>query len=292
MKSICMNKTINKYLLLSAVIVAALSTFQTSAVAKSQTTTATELNTESHVQFIRYDDSKAIVIKTKRGFATHIDLEADEHIAKVGGGDSDGWLIEATVGANFIFLKPKSSAHDSNIVLKTDKRSYAFDLRILKDHAPERGTWRLAFIYAKPTAEIPSLTAAQIEDQNKAQIKELQAVPQPKRNTQYSMQVMPKSDEISPTAAWDDGNFTYLRIPNHREIPAVFRVTADGSEAMVNTHMEGDNKDVVVIHGVAKHYVLRLSKQVVGVWNEAYDIEGVSPKAGTVTSGVSRKVAE
>jgi type IV secretion system protein VirB9 len=43
---------------------------------------------------------------------------------------------------------------------------------------------------------------------------------------------------------------------------------------------------------MAKHYVLRLSKQVVGVWNDAYDIEGVSPKNGTVTLGVSRQVAE
>ena len=67
-------------------------------------------------------------------------------------------------------------------------------------------------------------------------------------------------------------------------------MAADDSETMVNTHMEGDNKDTIVIHGVAKHYVLRLSKQVVGVWNEAYDIDGGSPKNGTVIPNVSRKV--
>ena len=52
------------------------------------------------------------------------------------------------------------------------------------------------------------------------------------------MQVMTNSDEIAPTAAWDDGNFTYLKIPNHREIPAVFRVTADGTESVSYTHLD------------------------------------------------------
>ncbi len=283
-----MKYLLNKPLILSAI--AAVFTAQGLAVANVQA--ATDVKSISNVQFIQYDDSKATVIKTKRGFATHIDLEADEHITKVGGGDSDGWQIEATVGTNFIFLKPKSTAHDSNMVLKTDKRSYTFDLRILNDHAPEIATWHLVFTYAKPVTELPPLTVAQIEVLNKAKVKALQAAPLPKKNSQYSMQVMPASDEIAPTAAWDDGTFTYLRIPNHREIPTVFRVTADGTESMVNTHMEGDNKDTIVIHGVAKRYVLRLSSQVVGIWNDAYDIEGVSPKNGTVTLGVTRKVME
>ncbi|MDZ4212003.1 MAG: TrbG/VirB9 family P-type conjugative transfer protein, partial [Methylotenera sp.] len=214
------------------------------------------------------------------------------HITEVAGGDSAGWEIVATKGNNDIFMKPKSSAHDTNLVVATDRRSYAFDLRILSDRSSEIATWHLAFTYAKPVTELPPLTAAQIEVLNKAKVKTLQAAPQPKKNTQYSMQVMPASDEIAPTAAWDDGTFTYLRIPNHREIPTVFRVTADGTESMVNTHMEGDNKDTIVIHGVAKRYVLRLSSQVVGIWNDAYDIEGVSPKNGTVTLGVTRKVME
>ena len=246
------------------------------------------------VQLVPYDTSQATVIKAKRGFATHIDLEADEHIVRdgVGGGDTDNWITSAKAGSNFILLKPKKNAHDSNLVVKTDRRSYAFDLRVLKDRSPDKGTWRIAYTYPKPNTEVAALTPAQIEAINKAKVKQLQDAPQTIRNTQYSMQAMPNSDEIAPTAAWDDGNFTYLKIPGHREIPAVFRVTADGAESMVNIHMEGDNKDTIVIHGMAKHYILRLSKQVVGVWNDAYDIEGVSPNNGTVTLGVSRKVAE
>ena len=258
---------------------------------------------DTKVQLIAYDQHTTTLINAKHGFVTHIDLAADEHIVKdgVGGGDGDNWIVSANVGSNFILLKPKKNAHDCNLTVKTDKRSYVFDLRVLSHRAADKGTWHVAFSYENeaPTPAAIQQQKAQVE---LAKIKALQALPLPVKNTQYSMQVMPQSEGIAPKAAWDDGNFTYLVIPNHREIPAVFKVTADGNktinneviskESMVNTHMEGDNKDTIVIHGVAKQYVLRLSQQVVGIWNEAYDIDGGSLQHGTVIPNVSRKLLE
>ena len=141
------------------------------------------------VQLVPYDTSQATMIKAKRGFATHIDLEADEHIVKdgVGGGDTDNWITSAKAGSNFILLKPKKNAHDSNLVVKTDRRSYAFDLRVLKDHSPDKGTWRIAYTYPKSNTEVAALTPAQIEAINKAKVKQLQDAPQAIRNTQYSI---------------------------------------------------------------------------------------------------------
>jgi len=105
------------------------------------------------------------------------------------------------------------------------------------------------------------------------------------RNASYSMQVMPHSDDIAPVAAWDDGRFTYLRIPNNRRIPAIFRVSEDGSESVVDRHMEGD---VIVVHELAQRFVLRLADEVVGIWNDAYDMDGVPPEDGTTVGGVKR----
>lgn len=263
---------------------------------------------DTKVQLIAYDKNTATLIKAKHGFVTHIDLAVDEHIVKdgVGGGDGDNWIVSANVGSNFILLKPKKNAHDCNLTVKTDKRSYVFDLRVLSHHANDKGTWHVAFTYENE-APSPAVIKQQMVQAELAQIKALQALPLPVKNTHYSMQVMPQSEGIAPKAAWDDGNFTYLVIPNHREIPAVFKVTVDGNktinneiashetirlETMVNTHMEGDNKDTIVIHGVAKQYVLRLSQQVVGIWNEAYDIDSGSPRHGTIIPHVSRKLSE
>ena len=258
---------------------------------------------DTKVQRIAYDQQTTTLIRAKHGFVTHIDLAVDEHIVKdgVGGGDGDNWIVSANVGSNFILLKPKKNAHNCNLTVKTDKRSYVFDLRVLSQNSADKGTWYVAFTYENepPTPAVIQQQKAQVE---LAKIKALQALPLPVKNTSYSMQVMSQSEGIAPKEAWDDGNFTYLVIPNHREIPAVFKVTVDGNkttnheilshETMVNTHMEGDNKDTIVIHGVAKQYVLRLSEQVVGIWNDAYDIEGGSPHHGTVIPHVSRKLLE
>lgn len=258
---------------------------------------------DTKVQLIAYDQNTSTLIRAKHGFVTHIDLAVDEHIVKdgVGGGDGDNWIVSANVGSNFILLKPKKNAHDCNLTVKTDKRSYVFDLRVLSHQVADKGTWHVAFSYENE-APTPAAIKQQMAQAEQAQIKALQALPLPVKNTHYSMQVMPQSEGIAPKAAWDDGNFTYLLIPNHREIPAVFKVTVDGkkntnneiisNETMVNMHMEGDNKDTIVIHGVAKQYVLRLSQQVVGIWNDAYDIDGGSPQHGTVIPQVSRKLLE
>jgi type IV secretion system protein VirB9 len=99
------------------------------------------------------------------------------------------------------------------------------------------------------------------------------------------MEVILHSDDIAPTAAWDDGRFTYLRIPNNRRMPAVFRVADDGTESVVDKHVQGDT---IVVHEVAKRFVLRLADEVVGIWNDAYDMDGVPPQGGTTASGVKR----
>ena len=215
---------------------------------------ATAEVTDNEVQFVPYDKNKATLVKAKRGFATHIKLDGNESITEVAGGDSTNWNVSASKGNNDIFFSPKSGAHDTNIVVATNKRNYVFDLRVLNNNSPDKGTWYLAFTYegeldpvAISVAHTP--TKEHMAKTEQATIKALAAESLPLKNMQYSMQIMPNSDDIAPKSAGDDGNFTYLYIPNHREIPAVFRVAADDSETMVNTHMEGDNKDTIVIHG-------------------------------------------
>nr|WP_249206024.1 MULTISPECIES: hypothetical protein [Burkholderia] len=46
--------------------------------------------------------------------------------------------------------------------------------------------------------------------------------------------------------------------------------------------------DVIVVHEVARRFVLRLGKEVVGLWNDAFDVDGVPPADGTTVSGVKR----
>jgi type IV secretion system protein VirB9 len=49
--------------------------------------------------------------------------------------------------------------------------------------------------------------------------------------------------------------------------------------------MEGD---LMVIHEVARRFVMRLGNQVIGLWNESFDVDGAPPIDGTSAPGVAR----
>ncbi|PRX27280.1 type IV secretion system protein VirB9 [Paraburkholderia sp. BL18I3N2] len=237
---------------------------------------------DSRVRQIAYAPDAVVRIDAQRGFATHIALDPHEQIQVVAPGDRDGWQVVANRGDHDVYLKPQLAAHNSNLEIRTDKRSYSFDLVVLPLKAKFGNgdeIYRVTFVYPD---ELKAQTHAEADAALMAQ---LLAQPSVVRNTRYSMQVMPHSDDIAPVAAWDDGRFTCIRISANRRIPAIFRVADDGTESVVDKHMEDDT---IVVHEVAKRFVLRLGDEVVGIWNDAYDMDGVPPSDGTTVNGVKR----
>lgn len=237
---------------------------------------------DSRVRQIVYASDAVVRIEAQRGFATHIALDPHEQILVVAPGDRDGWQVVANKGDHDVYLKPQLAAHDSNLEVRTDKRSYSFDLVVLPLKAKFGNgdeMYRVTFVYPD---EVSARTHAEADAALVAQRLAQSSVV---RNTRYSMQVMPHSDDIAPVAAWDDGRFTSIRIPANRRIPAIFRVADDGTESVVDKHMENDT---IVVHEVAKRFVLRLGDEVVGIWNDAYDLDGVPPRDGTTVNGVKR----
>ena len=83
--------------------------------------------------------------------------------------------------------------------------------------------------------------------------------------------------------------FHYLKFPNNRDFPVAFLVAADGSESLVNSHVDGDT---LVIHRVAPQLVLRFGKAVVSVFNDSFDSDGVVPANGTTAPGAQRELKE
>ncbi|MBQ9619919.1 MAG: TrbG/VirB9 family P-type conjugative transfer protein, partial [Neisseriaceae bacterium] len=72
---------------------------------------------------------------------------------------------------------------------------------------------------------------------------------------------------IAPSAIWDDGRFTYIQYADNRDLPAVYKINPDGSEMLVNSHME---EDVIVVHETAPKLIIRLGESVLGVENKGY----------------------
>lgn len=251
---------------------------------------------DARVKSVVYNENDVVAIYAYQGVATHVVFAPDEEVLDMASGFSAGW--EFSNRRNNLYLKPKSlepadtaspaslspqpGRWDTNLIVTTTRRVYAFQLFLIGPRVPDaklpidpRMAFRIKFLYptdeaAKADAKLASTRLAQ---------------PPLVRNTSYTMQVGKRSSAIAPTSAYDDGRFTYLKFPNNREIPAVFLAAEDGTESLVNVHV---NDDVVVVQRVAPRLTLRLGKQVVAVFNEAYDMDGVPPSEGTTVKGVRR----
>lgn len=252
-----------------------------------------------------YDAQAVVTVPVKRGVVTHVVLDADEAITDVGaglGGDcakpDAAWCIAAQPGGRNIFVKPKSTASaPNNLAVVTDRRTHAFRFVLLGDGDPKPAVYRLVVRAPAPRVQaasawrgpdlvpspapapvVPTPTAAELVAER------IKAKPQV-LNTSYSIAEGKASEDIVPTLVFDDGRFTYLRFPGNREIPAVFHVLGDGGESLVNARMEDD---LLVVDRVSRRLVLRAGSAVVGLWNEAFDIDGVLPAESTTVPGVRR----
>ena len=237
---------------------------------------------DARVRKVRYVPDEVVRIIAQRGFATHVELDPTEHILVVAPGDRDGWYVVANRGDHDVYLKPKLAAHDTNLIVRTDRRSYSFDLLVLPLKARfgnAHEMYRVSFVYPDTAASDASIAA------RLACLQKRLSQPSVVRNAAYSMQVMPHAEDIAPSAVWDDGRFTYIRIPNNRRIPAIFRIEDDDTERVVDKHID---RDVVVVHELARRLVLRLGDEAVGLWNDAFDIDGVAPQHGVTVDGVRR----
>lgn len=254
-----------------------------------------------------YDPRAVVTVPVKRGVVTHIVLDADESLTDAGsgfGGDCGkpeaAWCIAAQPGGRNIFVKPKSTATvPNNLAVVTDRRTHAFRLVVLDDGDKRQPVYRLTVRAPVTRAAFVGRVASQVATAALALPIEA-PMPPPQEvvadrlkarpevvNSSYAIAQGDGSDDIVPTLVFDDGHFTYFRFPGNREVPAVFQVLADGSESLVNARMEDD---LLVVDRVSRRLMLRAGSAVVGVWNDAFDLDGVLPSGGTTVPGVQRVI--
>jgi len=260
--------------------------------------------TDPRLREVVYDPRAVVTVPVKRGVVTLIVLDTDESITEVAaglGGDcakaESAWCVAAQAGGRNLFVKAKSSAiAANNLAVVTDRRTHTFRFVVLPDGDPKPPVYRLvvkaparvapasrlALRDVAPLMALPAIPAPPPPQQVVAE--RLQAKPQV-MNTQYSIAEGDGSQDIVPALVFDDGRFTYLRFPGNREVPAVFHVLGDGSETLVNARMEDD---LLVVDRVSRRLVLRAGSAVVGLWNEAFDLDGKPPGDGTTVPGVQR----
>lgn len=223
------------------------------------------LGDDSRVQYFKYDPNTVYPVKAKMGYSTLVQLDEGEEVTENGGlgmGDSQAWNL--AVKGNNIFFKPIQENADTNIVLVTNKRTYAF---VLSMQPPESNdtTYIVRFIYPAEKVATPATTEQKQENKPTmptslqvayTDVNGNQLLIDSDVNTQYEYR---GAELLKPTNAWDNGRFTYIRYNHGMDIPTVYRVLPDKTEAIVNTHIE---QDTIVLQEVGKNYRLRFGKAV------------------------------
>jgi type IV secretion system protein VirB9 len=224
-----------------------------------------------------YDAAQVYRLQGFPGYALHLEFAAGEVFEGLGAGDIEA--VSVVAEGNHLFLKPKASPVATNLTLLTNRHTYLIDYRVSARHAiPEREEliFSVKFLYPGDTAEAAALAVAA------RRVSEALATPAAPLNRRYGF-CGPKT--LRPIEAFDDGVQTRLKFPPRVDLPAIFVRNEDGTEALVNFTVEGEG---VVLHRVAKAFVLRRGHLTGCIVNEAFAGGGAALSSGTVSPTVER----
>lgn len=250
---------------------------------------------DARVRVVDYNPLNVVRVDTFYGVSTDLNFGAGEAIKDVAFGDDQAWTAKPR--GNHLFLKPKAKHASTNLTVVTSKRTYQFLLYVIprklddpKAYADHRLVYALTFRY--PDEVKAKLEAEAKAREKKAQADALNAKLADASKTLHNDNYWVKgSQEISPTGAYDDGRFIYLKFSNNRDMPAVYQVNAKGKESLINTNVIHGN--TIVVQRLVKHLMLRKGDLVASVVNRSFDLDdGADNTTGTVSPSVQRVIKE
>ena len=241
---------------------------------------------DKRVRHINYQAEQVVKLVGHYGFATDIAFAQGETIKQIAMGDSDAWSV--TPVANHIFIKPKSNKAITNMTVLTNQRVYSFELSAhWSQHGahPYPNDMMFAIDFRYPSEQQQINLKKQRQQQLKQQLNAIQ--PPQVRNQNYFYK---GDDSIKPIHAFDDGRFTYLTFNRKQDLPAVYIINADNSESLVNSNVNPNYPDTIIIQRVIKQLVLRQGNTVVCLFNQSFNNEAPASYQTSNIAHVTRKL--
>jgi type IV secretion system protein VirB9 len=233
---------------------------------------------DSRIRTAFYSPNEVFRLYGFVGFHLDIEFEKDESFVSIAGGDLDALTYSAH--ENVLTLKPKVPSTEMNLAVTTTKRRYYFDYTaaIQKPSNLDHVMYAVRFDYPKVMA------AVSVEDRIANGLAHAATV-RP-RNADYWYC---GDQTLRPLSAFDDGVQTRLTFAAKRELPALFVRNDDGSESLLNFNIE---RDQVVVHRVARRFVLRRGKLTGCIVNKGFAGSGELLKSGTIAPGIDRELKD
>lgn len=242
---------------------------------------------------VTYSDKYAIKIPAVIERPVLVELEGGEAIEGFvrSNPNEDAWEIMPK--GNRLLIRAMKGAKPESVTALTKSRSYLLEVTPVAATPDNiaRQTARVV-VNLPPPPKPPQVAPRAPVAEPPAPLAATEPTSSPRaaarKNAQYSMQVVSETVDIRPREVFDDGRFTYFRFPANLEIPAIYRSVPDAKEEwIVNFHREGD---YLVMQAVSPLWTLRLAGTVLGVFNDAWNAEGVAARDGTTRPDLKREL--
>lgn len=196
------------------------------------------LAADSRIRHIAYNPNEVVEIVGTFGYQTSIEFAGNEEIKVVTLGDTIAW--QTVPYQNQLFIKPVEANATTNLTVITNRRKYLFRLRSARN--PATATYVVRFRYPEGMQAYSAGGAA--------------GVAASKINTRYTVVGTRKAKRaIQVEQIFDDGQFTYFEFKPDTDVPAIYVVNADNSEAMTNVRREGQ---YLVVERLSDTFALRV----------------------------------
>jgi type IV secretion system protein VirB9 len=245
---------------------------------------------DPRIKIVDYDPWAVVKVTGVFRTATQILLGPDETILHVAVGDATGWDVAAE--KNILFVKPKAARPPTNLIVTTSRggetRNYTFELSTRAGpsgrNTPDT-VFGLRFRYPQDekAAAAAALTAQAAALERRIVVLKLdRAVVEGRRNLSYGIQ---GATALQPSEVSDNGRFTVMRFPANQQVPAIYQVESSGTESLIPFDVRGE---FVVVHAVVRQLRLRRGRDVLCIFNQAFEPYGVNPATGTAAPDVQR----
>lgn len=216
---------------------------------------------DAHIRNVAYAPDRLVALHGEIGFQILVEFAPDEHIENVSIGDGLAWQVTPNKRADLLFLKPLDPTVLTNMTVVTDQRRYAFELDAVKTRRGRVAdrTYVVHFVYPEPPARPVQPPPA--------------SKPPEHRNARYTYS---GSRGLIPAEVFDDGRFTYFRWPETAATPAIFALSGEGGETLVNGNVR---QGFVVVEQTAARFVLRNGALQTTIFNDGWREPDPGPAA-------------
>lgn len=210
----------------------------------------------TNIRYVDYNPDAIIRLTGHTGYQMMLEFEPGEQIETIGIGDSSGWQVTPNGAGTVMFLKPVGVPPATNLSIITNLRRYNLELS------------------AKSGLRVPQsqiIYAVRFRYPQKAGVTDVMATPPPLIATPPELWNRAYSYDGAkanvPEQVFDDGKATYFRFAAGSAAPAIFSITPDAGESIVNFAVRGP---YTVVEQIAPQFVLRHGKEVTIIFNDAY----------------------